>query len=123
MISALQFADNNFATLSGARIVRIATHPDFQGMGYGTRALSLLLDYYEGRLPSLSEGQAGVDQADVVGVALDEDGEGGLLEEAVVPRTKMPPLLRKLTERKPERLDYLGVAYGLTAQLFKYVVL
>ena len=116
---SLQFADNNFASLSGARVVRIATHPDFQGMGYGTRALSLLLDYYEGRLPSLSEG-TNPDPTNVVGVALDDDdGEGELLKETIVPRAKLPPLLTKLTERSPERLDYLGVAYGLTAQLFK----
>ena len=27
-----QFQDHQFAQLSGARIVRIATHPDFQGV-------------------------------------------------------------------------------------------
>ena len=54
---SLQFADHDFAGLSGARIVRIATHPDFQGMGYGSRALQLLLDYFEGRLPNLEEGE------------------------------------------------------------------
>ena len=52
----LQFVDHDFAGLSGVRVVRIATHPDFQGMGYGSRALQLLLDYFEGRLPSLGEG-------------------------------------------------------------------
>lgn len=33
----------------------------------------------------------------------------------------MPPLLQRLTERKPESLDYLGVSYGLTPQLLRYV--
>ena len=33
----------------------------------------------------------------------------------------MPPLLQRLTERKPETLDYLGVSYGLTPQLLRYV--
>ena len=33
----------------------------------------------------------------------------------------MPPLLQRLTERKPENLDYLGVSYGLTPQLLRYV--
>lgn len=56
-VSLLQFADHDFAGLSGARVVRIATHPDFQGMGYGSRALQLLLDYFEGRLPNLGEGE------------------------------------------------------------------
>jgi N-acetyltransferase 10 len=34
---AQQFQDDNFPALSGARIVRIATHPDYQSMGYGSR--------------------------------------------------------------------------------------
>ena len=34
----------------------------------------------------------------------------------------MPPLLQRLTERKPEQLDYLGVSYGLTPQLLRYVL-
>lgn len=114
---AQQFADNNFASLSGARVVRIATHPDFQGMGYGSRTLSLLSDYYEGKFPSLSEGES---NAAIANVALDADEDGGLLKETIVPRAKLPPLLTKLSERPPERLDYLGVAYGITAQLFKF---
>jgi hypothetical protein len=31
----------------------------------------------------------------------------------------MPPLLIRLSERKPETLDYLGVSYGLTPQLLR----
>lgn len=31
----------------------------------------------------------------------------------------MPPLLQRLTERKPENLDYLGVSYGLTPSLLR----
>lgn len=55
VLSSSQFVDQDFAGLSGARVVRIATHPDFQGMGYGSRALELLRDYYEGRTTSLGE--------------------------------------------------------------------
>lgn len=44
-----------------------------------------------------------------------------LLEEVITPRKELPPLLLKLSERRAERLDYLGVSYGLTAQLLKYV--
>lgn len=36
--------------MSGVRIVRIATHPNAQGRGYGSRALELLLKYYQGNL-------------------------------------------------------------------------
>ncbi|CAG0888846.1 unnamed protein product, partial [Darwinula stevensoni] len=97
---AQQFQDNEFPTLAGARIVRIATHPDYQAMGYGTRALELLTKYYEGLIPSLNENQ--------------EENK------AKRPKKNLPPLLLKLSERPPERLDYLGVSYGLTSQLIKF---
>lgn len=48
------FCDSEFGELSGARIVRIATHPDYQNLGYGTRALDLLHDYYGGKVKSKS---------------------------------------------------------------------
>lgn len=51
----LQFQDSDFGSLSGARVVRIATHPDYQGMGYGSRALELLEKYYLGKMTSLTE--------------------------------------------------------------------
>ena len=50
-----QFQDDNFASLSGARVVRIATHPDYIGMGYGKRALQQLEAYYKGEIISLEE--------------------------------------------------------------------
>ena len=36
-----QFNDHDFAGLSGGRIVRIATHPDFQGVGIVKNSLCL----------------------------------------------------------------------------------
>ena len=36
--------------LSGARIVRIATHPDYARMGYGSRAIEALNSFYTGDL-------------------------------------------------------------------------
>lgn len=35
--------------------VRIATHPNCQGMGYGGQALSLLQKYFEGKIYDISE--------------------------------------------------------------------
>lgn len=32
----------------------------------------------------------------------------------------MPPLLQRLSERRPEPLDYLGVSYGLTKDLLRF---
>ena len=49
---------------------------------------------------------------------LSQDRYGDQVELA--PRQNLPPLLSKLSERKPEALDYLGVSYGVTGQLFKF---
>ena len=49
----------------------------------------------------------------------DEDIEENLLEESIKPRKNLPPLLLKLNERKAEKLDYIGVSYGLTSDLLK----
>lgn len=111
-----QFDDHDFAGLSGGRIVRIATHPDFQGMGYGRRAMNLLIQYYEGKIPSLAE--EGKEEKQIATLTGDE--EVGLLEEVISPKSNLPPLLLKLSERPAEQLDYLGVSYGLTAQLLRF---
>ncbi len=43
-----------------------------------------------------------------------------MLKETIAPRSKLPPLLSKLSERPPETVDYVGVAYGLTTQLYRF---
>ncbi|VEL28656.1 unnamed protein product [Protopolystoma xenopodis] len=45
-----QFCEAKFGELSGARIIRIAVHPDYQNLGYGSRALKLLRGYYAGKV-------------------------------------------------------------------------
>lgn len=122
-----QFQDMEFATLSGARVVRVATHPDLQGMGYGTRAMQLLSDYYAGKIISLEEGNAAEkdsddnDDEDIKKENDDSKGKGvTLANEIIGPRKDIPPLLRRLHERQPERLDYLGVSFGLTNNLYNF---
>ncbi|KAL7290295.1 hypothetical protein TKK_0015995 [Trichogramma kaykai] len=101
---AEQFQNFEFPQLSGARIVRIATHPDYQKMGYGSKAVELLRYYY--KMSFLN---------------LDIDNE----KESEVQKTKdnknsLPPLLSKLSERTPEPVDYLGVSFGVTEPLIKF---
>ncbi|XP_056907070.1 RNA cytidine acetyltransferase [Takifugu flavidus] len=111
-----QFQDAEFAGLSGGRIVRIAVNPDYQGMGYGSRALQLLQMYYEGKFPTMDE-STGLNHSEITSVSSEAVS---LLEEVVTPRKELPPLLLKLSERRAERLDYLGVSYGLTTQLLRF---
>uniref|UniRef100_A0A673HRH0 RNA cytidine acetyltransferase n=1 Tax=Sinocyclocheilus rhinocerous TaxID=307959 RepID=A0A673HRH0_9TELE len=111
-----QFQDPEFGSLSGGRIVRIAVNPDYQGMGYGSRTLQLLQQYYEGQFSLLDE-QEQTTTSTITSVSSEAVS---LLEEVVSPRKDLPPLLLKLSERRAERLDYLGVSYGLTPQLLKF---
>ncbi|CAJ1056420.1 RNA cytidine acetyltransferase [Xyrichtys novacula] len=111
-----QFQDPEFGSLSGGRVVRIAVNPDYQGMGYGSRALQLLQMYYEGKFPTMDEST----QSNNNEITSVSNEAVGLLEEVISPRKELPPLLLKLSERRAERLDYLGVSYGLTVQLLKF---
>ncbi|XP_074533302.1 RNA cytidine acetyltransferase [Halichoeres trimaculatus] len=111
-----QFQDPEFGSLSGGRVVRIAVNPDYQGMGYGSRALQLLQMYYEGKFPTMDESSLS-NNHEITSVS---NEAVSLLEEVIAPRKELPPLLLKLSERRAERLDYLGVSYGLTAQLLKF---
>ncbi|GAB6021233.1 N-acetyltransferase 10 [Chamberlinius hualienensis] len=95
-----QFQDNDFPRLSGARVIRIATHPNYQRMGYGVRAISLLQQYFEGKIPVIDNDDVSNDFNTV--------SQG------------LPPLLLKLSQRPAERLDYIGVSYGLTPDLLKF---
>ena len=102
-------------------------------MGYGGKAMQLLQQYFEGKFPSLAEDESAAsnngknnnDNGEVINNEnnnnddKDSEGDSKLLREKIVPRKKLPPLLLKLNERKPEKLDYLGVAFGLTESLLK----
>jgi N-acetyltransferase 10 len=115
-----QYNDTDFAGLSGARIVRIATHPDVQKLGYGSRAMDLLISYFQGDLSdnssTLSVGVFGGESSQ----SAEEEAADALIEEDVLPRKKLPPLLTSLSERPAERLHWIGVSFGLTGQLLNF---
>ena len=117
-----QFQDSEFAGLSGSRIVRIATNPEYLGMGYGSRALKLLTDFYQGNFASLSENDNSLDQENMTRVTDAELEDANLLDDDIQVRSihAMPPLFSKLSERTPDMLDYLGVSFGLTSSLHKF---
>ncbi|MCJ1284998.1 killer toxin resistant protein [Xylographa opegraphella] len=116
-----QFQDEEFAGLSGARVVRIATNPDYVGMGYGSRALSQLTDFFEGKFTNLSENEP--EPVDEMQRLTDADlQDSNLLSDNIKVRDirSMPPLFSKLSERRPQQLDYVGVSFGLTQPLHKF---
>ncbi|KAF1932368.1 DUF699-domain-containing protein [Didymella exigua CBS 183.55] len=120
-IVSQQFQDENFGSLSGARVVRIATNPDYVNMGYGSRALSLLVDFYDGKLASLSE-SAPSEIETMKRVTEDELESATLQTDTIKVReaSEMPPLFARLSELASPKLDYVGVSYGLTSQLHKF---
>jgi N-acetyltransferase 10 len=99
------FQDAAFPELTGARVIRIATHPDLQSMGYGQKALQELEKFFSKEL------------------FIEEKPEKAELKEEndeIKPKDNVKPLLQKLSEVRPVDIDYLGVAYGLNPQLYKF---
>lgn len=114
-----QFQDNVFPSLSGARIVRIAVHPSALRLGYGSAAVDLLVRYYEGQLSHFAEEDV-EDAIEPEVKAIEAAQKVSLLEENIMPRANLPPLLVHLRERRPEKLHYIGVSFGLTRDLFRF---
>lgn len=133
-----QFQDYEFPRLSGARVVRIAVHPDAGRAGYGSRTLELLQKYYQGEIGSMQDDD---EDADMNGVGdmynnnnnnnkkkssskvlrPKEDKDNALLlQEHLKPRSGLPPLLVNLADRPPEHLHYIGTSFGMTLELFNF---
>lgn len=87
-------------------------------MGYGKRAVRLLKNYYSGKFTILNENNEEDDSDN--GIDKIDDENLDLLKQEITPRKKIPVLLKRLNERKPERLDYIGTSFGLTGELLKF---
>ncbi|KAL3789126.1 hypothetical protein ACHAWO_012659 [Cyclotella atomus] len=126
-----QFSDGNFAQLSGARIVRVAVHPEVQGLGYGSRAMELLYRYYNGEMVDLSGGDVDGSDSEEGGESSDDETPSEsedeaparnelIHKEALKPRKKLPPLLLPLSALPTPRLDWIGASFGLTPSLHNF---
>ncbi|CAD5206671.1 unnamed protein product [Bursaphelenchus okinawaensis] len=107
------YLDYTFPKLAGARVIRLAVHPEVQGMGYGGRVIEQLQEYYEGKIVCVNEKS----EEDFKIHNIKNDLDGG---SELKPPTELPPLLRGLSERRAERLDYVSVSYGLNVELLKF---
>eukprot|EP01059_Diplonema_ambulator_P026050 TRINITY_DN4321_c1_g1_i1.p1 TRINITY_DN4321_c1_g1~~TRINITY_DN4321_c1_g1_i1.p1 ORF type:complete len:974 (+),score=326.59 TRINITY_DN4321_c1_g1_i1:39-2960(+) len=109
------FQESGFAELAGMRVVRIAVLPDMARKKYGSRALELLTQYYNGEMCSLEEpGEA------KEATAADEPAQTDDQAFTIRPRENLPHLLHRLADRPPEKCQYIGVSYGLSIELFNY---
>lgn len=113
-----QFQDDDFAQLSGARIVRIAVNPEYQKMGYGSRAMKLVELFFKAELLSAEDAVDHEDQHQ----RLEESDpiDVDISKEIVKPRTNLRPLLTRVDQVRPLRLHWLGVSFGLTGDLWKF---
>ncbi|KAJ3850263.1 GNAT acetyltransferase 2-domain-containing protein [Lentinula lateritia] len=120
-----QYQETKFAELSGARIVRVAVGEGIGGMGYGSRAIKCLNAYFSGEYFNLDESET---ENNAETNARNDAREAGDAKKATLHTEKitvrapnvMPPLLQRLSERRPKQLDYLGVSYGLTGSLLRF---
>jgi N-acetyltransferase 10 len=122
------FQEPDFASLSGARVVRLAVHPDLTRMGYGSRALDLLTHYYQGDIRPLKP--AGTPSGARAGGETPGGNTGDppptgvhsrtLHSETLAPRAHLPPLLLTLGQRPAEQLHWLGASFGLTEPLYAF---
>ena len=84
-------------------------------MGYGSRMLHLIAEFFEGNITSLDGAAAGGEASEEEQVE-EEEAEGGAPANA----KKMPALLVPVQDRVPEKLHWLGTSFGMTQQLFNY---
>ncbi|KAK0549448.1 N-acetyltransferase 10 [Tilletia horrida] len=132
-----QFQDPEFASqLSGARVVRVAVRTECTRMGYGKRAISALREFYArawegGASATMSAGGAGsgASGSGSKSAFVSLSGAGGskgaaLQSESIAVRSgaSLPPLLHRLSSlpTPPEKLDWLGVSYGMTPSLLRF---
>jgi N-acetyltransferase 10 len=121
------YQDNEFPNLNGIRIVRIATHPECSRMGYGTRAIELLTEFYEGKMVNLDENENrnlnenNEDKINEINYNKNKlNNLNNLFDEEIKPKKKLKPLLSKLYDIKPPKINYIGTAFGLTKELFGF---
>ena len=90
-------------------------------MGYGSRALQQLTEYFEGKLLDIEAVEAAEQETYSNGQRHDDmNGNNDLVTEKLAPRTKLPPLLVPLSEKRPEPLHWIGTSFGLTPELFRF---
>ena len=79
-----------------------------------SRAIELLRRFYQGELHETDTDDVEDEVEEAMSEEEDED------DSTVKPRAKLPPLLVPLADKRPERLHWLGVSFGISQQLFHF---
>eukprot|EP01006_Ploeotia_vitrea_P017304 TRINITY_DN48402_c0_g1_i1.p1 TRINITY_DN48402_c0_g1~~TRINITY_DN48402_c0_g1_i1.p1 ORF type:complete len:949 (+),score=72.26 TRINITY_DN48402_c0_g1_i1:1-2847(+) len=103
---AQAFQEPSFGQLSGIRVVRIAVDPDFQRHGYGTRALQLLMQHYNGDIVYDDDDEE-----------LQEPDADPDAQEQRVSQHLLTPLNKVKLLQQPH---WIGTSFGVTQALFQF---
>lgn len=113
-----QFLDRSLFNIMGARIVRIATHPNATRMGYGARAIQLLKTFFSNEFLDVESKVTWKSFASSFGGNVSADNQN--LDSQIQPRRQLPSLLKNASEILPPQIEYLAVSFGLTKELFHF---
>ena len=111
-----QFLDQSLFNIMGARVIRIASHPGAARMGYGSRAMDLMRQFFKNELGGLN---AKVTWSSFCSSEVNTIS-GETLDSQIQPKRQLPSLLKNVTDICPPDVNYLSVSYGLTKELFKF---
>ena len=89
--------------MKGIRIVRIAVNSQAQRMGYGSRAIQLLINYYE---KGDKTNNKNMEVDDSIGLNIknklkNENEVTTITDEIIKPKKKLKPLLETLSDSEP----------------------
>ncbi|KAH8740787.1 hypothetical protein FG386_002749 [Cryptosporidium ryanae] len=132
-------ARDDFGKLTGIRIVRIATHPSAQRMGYGSYAVKQLINKLNELKESvpidnindpikhikISSNQINNNTIKVRNSSSLNNGNVDIKNEIIERSKDIPALLEPLNDmdfilKQNEQIDYIGTAFGITIDLHKF---
>jgi N-acetyltransferase 10 len=115
-----QFQDSSFLKVTGARIVSISVHPDLCRAGYGTRTVELLAKHYSklqknfNNKHNILELRKNDDSIKITDIAK------RIVKHDKLSIAKLTTLLCNVIDRPSTNLQFLGVSFELTQELFNF---
>mmetsp|Transcript_5564 Transcript_5564/g.9540 ORF Transcript_5564/g.9540 Transcript_5564/m.9540 type:complete len:151 (+) Transcript_5564:1971-2423(+) len=87
--------------------------------------MELIVNYYENKLSDFDnikfdEAEEYKRMGQAAAEAKDNEQDASLKSEKLKPKKNILPILQKLSERKPAKVNYVGTSFGLTKELFQF---
>lgn len=117
---AQQFTLSSFPSLTGARIVRIATHPDLQRLKYGTYALNQLVKFFKNNVRPEKASWSKDDSLQNEQVAGENADKCHLQFDVKLRKCPLPPLLVPIEKMMAPQIEWIGASFGLSHVLLNF---